>query len=95
MLRINVWPAGDCLFGAPSKSAPGARVPLAPLKRPAVSLRYLTRQIQTLFRIELGSALVLGYYVAMCGNFFANEIAGTKYVITHRWAVLMCCAGEM
>jgi hypothetical protein len=29
---INVWPGGDCLFGAPSKSAPGARAPLAPPK---------------------------------------------------------------
>jgi hypothetical protein len=32
VLRINVWPVGDCLFGALSKSAPGARVPLAPPK---------------------------------------------------------------
>jgi hypothetical protein len=32
VLRINVWPVGDCLFGAPSKSAPGARAPLAPPK---------------------------------------------------------------
>jgi hypothetical protein len=30
VLRINVWPVGDCLFGAPSKSAPRARAPLAP-----------------------------------------------------------------
>jgi hypothetical protein len=27
VLRINVWPVGDCLFGAPSNSAPGARAP--------------------------------------------------------------------
>jgi hypothetical protein len=32
VLRINVWPVGDCLFGAPSNSAPGARAPLAPPK---------------------------------------------------------------
>jgi hypothetical protein len=30
VLRINVWPGGDCLFGTPSKSAPGARALLAP-----------------------------------------------------------------
>jgi hypothetical protein len=28
----NVWPVGDRLFGVPSKSAPGARAPLAPPK---------------------------------------------------------------
>jgi hypothetical protein len=27
VLHINVWLGGDCLFGAPSKSAPGARAP--------------------------------------------------------------------
>jgi hypothetical protein len=32
VLRINVWPGGDRLFGASSKSAPGARAPLAPPK---------------------------------------------------------------
>jgi hypothetical protein len=32
VLRINVWPVGDRLFGAPSKSAPGARAPLDPPK---------------------------------------------------------------
>jgi hypothetical protein len=32
VLLINVWPVGDRLFGAPSKSAPGARAPLAPSK---------------------------------------------------------------
>jgi hypothetical protein len=32
VLRIAVWPVGDYLFGAPSKSAPGARAPLAPPK---------------------------------------------------------------
>jgi hypothetical protein len=32
VLRINEWPVGDRLFGAPSKSAPGASAPLAPPK---------------------------------------------------------------
>jgi hypothetical protein len=32
VLRINVWPVGDRLFGAPSKSASEARAPLAPPK---------------------------------------------------------------
>src|SRR5215510_3127185 len=31
-LRVNVWPVGDRLFGAPLKLAPGARAPLAPPK---------------------------------------------------------------
>jgi hypothetical protein len=41
MLRINVWPVSDCLFGAPSKSAPVARAPLAPPKgRPCIVTKY-------------------------------------------------------
>jgi hypothetical protein len=42
VLRINVWPVGDRLSGAPSKSAPGARAPLAPPKgRPWISLNVI------------------------------------------------------
>jgi hypothetical protein len=53
VLRINVWPVGDRLFGAPSKSAPGERAPLAPPKgRPctdqALLIYYSARDVRTI-----------------------------------------------
>jgi hypothetical protein len=42
VLRVNVWPVGDRLFGAPSKLAPGARASLAPTKgRPCCQVMYV------------------------------------------------------
>jgi hypothetical protein len=40
VLCINVWLVGDRLFGAPSKSVPGARAPLALPKGQHWSIEY-------------------------------------------------------
>jgi hypothetical protein len=47
MLRINMWPVSDRLFGAPSKSVPGARAPLAPPKGwPCIGYMYYSNALQ-------------------------------------------------
>jgi hypothetical protein len=75
VLRINVWPVGDRLFGAPSKSAPGTRAPLAPPKGRPCSLYLGGRQEQVELYLPVLCVFVKRKGTIMCFIFVIYAVS--------------------